>query len=164
MNKQLEEVLWSVAEETFEALAFLLPMPEPTEPFKSSPEVAVSVRFHGPFDGKVIVAVPESVLGELACNMLGLDDGAEVAVDTQYDALKELANVVCGNILPEIAGTTTVFNVDGPELVDTSAPVHGSELSSTAITRFFLDAGPASVELLTEGPIPTEVPVAAGIE
>jgi len=164
MNRQLDEILWSVTEETFEALAFLLPMPEPSEPFESGPAVAVSVRFHGPFGGKVVLTLPEAVLGELTCNMLGLDDGVETPVDIQQDALKELANVVCGNILPEIAGTTTVFNVDGPELVDTSAPVHGSGLSSTAITRFFLDAGPASVELLTEGPIPTEVPVTAGIE
>ena len=164
MNRQLEEILWSVTEETFEALAFLLPMPEPTEPFESGPAVAVSVRFHGPFNGKVVVTLPEAVLGELACNMLGLDDGAEIPVDTQQDALKELANVVCGNLLPEIAGTTTVFNVDGPKLVDTSAPIDGGGLCGAAMTQFFLDSGPASVELLTEGPIPAEVPVAAGIE
>ncbi|MBT3201512.1 MAG: hypothetical protein HN350_16545 [Phycisphaerales bacterium] len=162
MNRQLEEILWGVAEETFEALAFLLPMPEPVEPFESSPEVAVSVRFHGPFDGKVIVTVAELVLGELACNMLGLDDGAEIAVDTQQDALKELANVVCGNILPEIAGTTAVFNVDAPKLVDASAPASEEGLSLASETRFFLDSGPVSVELLTEGPIDVEVPVTAG--
>ena len=164
MNRQHDEILQRVAEETFEALAFLLPMPEPDEPFENCPTAAVTVGFHGPFDGKLIVTLPESVLGELACNMLGLDDGAEVAVDTQYDALKELANVVCGNVLPEIAGTMAVFNVDAPELTGASAPVSGDRLSTAAATRFFLDSGPATLELLIEGPIGAEVPLAAGTE
>ena len=164
MNKQLDEILWNVTEETFEALAFLLPMPEPNEPFENCPAAAVSVRFHGPFDGKVIVTLPEAALGELACNMLGLDDDAVIPVDTQQDALKELANVVCGNLLPEIAGTTPVFNVDGPKLIDASAPESGEGLSPAAETRFFLDSGPASVELLTKEPIPMEVPVTVGAE
>jgi len=164
MNKQHDEILLSVAEETFESLAFLLPMPEPDGPIENCPAAVVSVRFRGPFDGKVIVTLPETVLGELTCNMLGLDDGDNVSVDTQHDALKELANVVCGNMLPEIAGPAAVFNVDGPEIVDALTPVSGEGLSPVAEARFFLDSGPASVELLTEGPIPTEVPVAARAE
>ena len=164
MNRQLDEILQRVAEETFEALAFLLPMPEPDEPFENCPTATGTVSFHGPFNGKLVVTLPEAVLEELTGNMLGLDDGADVPVDSQQDALKELANVVCGNILPEIAGTTAIFNVDAPELIDASAPGSGDGLSTAATTRFFLDSGPASVELLTEGPIGTEVPVAAARE
>ncbi|MCP4375925.1 MAG: chemotaxis protein CheX [bacterium] len=160
-NKQLDEILWNVAEETFESLAFLLPMPEPDETLGNCLPAVVSVYFRGPFNGKVIVTLPEATLGELACNMLGLDDGDETPIETQHDALKELANVVCGNILPEIAGTTAIFNVDAPKVNDASTIVNNEGLSLAAETRFFLDAGPASVELLTEEAIPAVAPAIA---
>jgi CheY-specific phosphatase CheX len=166
MNKQLDEILWNVTEETFEALAFLLPVPEPSEPFENRPSVVVSVRFTGPFNGEVIVTLPEATLGELTCNMLGLDDSENIPAETQDDAFKELVNVVCGNILPEIAGTTAVFNVETPKVIDTATTMSREGLLPVAITQFFLDSGPVSVELLTEGPIPVEaaVTVAAGAE
>jgi len=162
MNRQLDEILRDVAEETFESLAFLLPMPPPDEPIENCPTTVVAVGFHGPFNGKLIVTLPEAVLGELTGNMLGLDDDAEIPVETQQDALKELANVVCGNVLPEIAGATVVFNVAAPELIDASTPVSQDGLSTAATSEIFLDSGPASLELLIEGTIGTEVPVVAG--
>ncbi len=74
-NKQLDEILWNVTEETFESLAFLLPMPEPDEAMGNCLPAVVSVCFRGPFNGKVIVTLPKITLEKLACNMLGLDDG-----------------------------------------------------------------------------------------
>jgi len=164
MNRQLDEILRGVAEETFESLAFLLPMLPPDEPIEDCPTTVVAVGFHGPFNGKLIVTLPEAVLGELTGNMLGLDDDAEIPVETQQDALKELANVVCGNVLPEIAGTMAVFNVAAPELTETSAPTSEDGLSTAAMAGIYLDLGPATLELLVEGPIPAEVPVAAARE
>jgi CheY-specific phosphatase CheX len=164
MNKQLDKILQHVAEETFESLAFLLPMPPPDEPIADCPTTVVTVGFHGPFSGKLIVILPEAVLGELTGNMLGLDDDTDIPVETQQDALKELANVVCGNVLPEIAGDTVVFNVAAPELIDASAPVSKEGLSTAATAGIFLDSGPASLELLTEGPIDAEAPLAAARE
>ena len=164
MNRKFDEILQRVAEDTFESLAFLLPMPQPDDPVEDCPTTAVTVGFHGPFNGKLIVALPEAVLGELTGNMLGLDDDAEIPFDRRQDALKELANVVCGNVLPEIAGTVAVFNVAAPELIDASAPGIGEGLSTAATARIFLDSGPAALELLTEGPIPAKVSVAAGRE
>jgi len=163
MNRQLDEILQGVAEETFESLAFLLPMPQPDEPIHC-PTTTVAVGFHGPFNGKLIVTLPEEVLAELTGNMLGLDDDANIPVETQQDAVKELANVVCGNVLPEIAGATVVFTVAAPELIDASAPVSKDGVFTTAMARIFLDSGPATLELLTEGPIDAEVPVATARE
>ena len=163
MNKQHDEILQRVAEETFEALAFLLPMPEPDEPI-DCPTVIVNVGFNGPFNGKLVVTLPEAVLVELTANMLGIDEGEGISVDSQQDALKELANVVCGNVLPEIAGSAAVFNVAAPELTDASAPGNEDGLSYAATARIFLDSGPATLELLTDGPVPSDVPVGASRE
>jgi CheY-specific phosphatase CheX len=157
MNKQLDDILKSVAEVTFESLAFLLPMPEPDDPVECTSTV-VTVGFDGPFNGELIVTLPQAVLAELTENMLGLDMGEETAIETQHDAMKELANVVCGNVLPEIAGTTVVFNVAAPVLNDSTTPP-SDELTSAARVTIHLDEGPARLELLTQGPIPTDIPV-----
>ena len=54
--------------------------------------------------------------------MLGLMSPDELppGVDTT-DSLKEMANVICGNILPAIAGDDAVFDIGGPEITDTPA-------------------------------------------
>jgi hypothetical protein len=163
MNKQHDEVLQSVAEETFESLAFLLPMPEPDDPVDAVSAI-VTVGFNGPFNGELILTIPQAVLVELTANMLGLDEDGDIAVETQQDALKELANVVCGNVLPGIAGTTAVFNVAAPQLNDAATPHSYGGLSPAATARIHLDEGLATLELLTQGPIPTDVPVGVSVQ
>jgi hypothetical protein len=36
----------------------------------------------------------------------------------QYDALGEIANVICGNMLPGIAGSKDVFHVSAPKMAE----------------------------------------------
>ena len=163
MNKQHDEILQRVAEETFESLAFLLPMPEPDDPINCTTAI-VAVGFDGPFNGELIVTLPEAVLAELTANMLGLDDGDNIPAETQQDALKELANVVCGNVLPEIAGTTAVFNVAAPRLTDSATPHSYGGFAPAATARTYIDEGLATLELLTQGPIPADIPVGASSE
>jgi hypothetical protein len=45
----------------------------------------------------------------------------------QLDALCEVANVICGNMLPELAGTTAVFHICPAEIV---APEQARSCSS----------------------------------
>jgi len=60
------------------------------------------VDFTGRFTGGMELALSASVLAELAANMLGAEEGTTLSADEQRDALRELANVVCGNLLPAI--------------------------------------------------------------
>lgn len=64
---------------------------------------AVSVAFDGAHAGCLTLRVSDDVFRALAENMLGLD-GAD-AEPWQWDALGEMANVICGNALPYILGT-----------------------------------------------------------
>ena len=102
MNKQLENVLRAVAEETFEELAFLLPVDEEEFMGCSDETRAVEVAFDGPFSGIVRIVVTADVLTELAGNMLGLE-GDRPSPEQQADALKELANVVASCFLNTLA-------------------------------------------------------------
>ena len=52
----------------------------------------------------------------LAANMLGVSD-AEADARTRRDALGEVANVVCGNVLPLVGGRHAVFHLGAPHAV-----------------------------------------------
>jgi len=108
--------LYQVAANTLETLAMMFLVSEDEVPVgaESEPGHIVSVTFDGPFSGTLTLSVSESMLGELAANMLGLIDSSETTGVQQEDALGELANVICGNLLPMLAGVDPVFNVHTP--------------------------------------------------
>ena len=117
MSKKLETKLYKAATLTFEELGFLLPTPEIDEQqLNAQFEAAVSVNFEGPFSGKLLVRVCGGLLPIIATNMLGEEDVP--SKNLQYDALGEIANVICGNMLPEIAGSNHIFHVSAPEIAD----------------------------------------------
>lgn len=117
MSKKLETELYRAATLTFEELGFLLPTPEIDEQqLNAQVEAAVSVDFEGPFSGKLLVRVCGGLLPIIAANMLGEDDVPSKSL--QYDALGEIANVICGNMLPGIAGSKDVFRVSSPKMAE----------------------------------------------
>lgn len=131
---------------TFEEMAFAIPM-DGTAP-SPGPTVAAQVSFVGPFAGRLVLAVEEQMLAGLAANMLGVD---EVPSPTeQADALGELANVLCGNLLPMIAGSQLVFLLDAPAPVTDVSP----EPPRGRIT-LTLDAGTALVSFYSDRPLPS---------
>lgn len=119
MNIDVDGALRRVAEEAFETTAFMFVMEQ--EPWGVAPQAEAAVAavpFDGPLCGTLVVAASAEMLPELAGNMLGLaEDDAPPSSEQQHDAFKELANVICGNLLPCIAGKEAVFDVQAPRLV-----------------------------------------------
>jgi hypothetical protein len=115
VNKKLETELHKAATLAFRELSFLLPTPEIDEQqLNARVEAAVSIDFEGPFSGNLLVRICGGLLPILAANMLG-EEGT-LSRSRQYDALGEIANVICGNMLPGIAGSKDVFHVSPPRL------------------------------------------------
>ncbi|KKM04439.1 hypothetical protein LCGC14_1764180 [marine sediment metagenome] len=118
----LDIILYRVAEDVLASLAFMLPMP-PEEMSERSDENcsrtwAASVGFTGHANGSVTLAVREEMLPQLAANMLGLPEGGpEASPQQQQDALAELANVICGNLLTEIWGAEPGCTPSPPRLL-----------------------------------------------
>ncbi|MFB3885950.1 MAG: chemotaxis protein CheX [Thermodesulfobacteriota bacterium] len=117
MNKKLETELFKAATLTFEELGFLLPTPEIDEQqLNAQVEAAVSIDFEGPFSGNLLVRICGGLLPIIAANMLGEEEAPSKSL--QYDALGEIANVICGNMLPGIGGSKDVFHVNAPRMVE----------------------------------------------
>ncbi len=152
MDEQLDEVLARVAEEVFEALVFMFPVEEEeADENEARAETTVRVTFNGPISGALLVAVPVEMLPVLSTNMLGIDYEGPPRPDGEDDALKELANVICGNLLPVIAGAEAVFRVHAPEVVERGLAVEtGRGLAPTARASLTLDEGKAEVSLFVD--------------
>ena len=118
MAERLNEILYRVAEEILESLAFMFPVLD--EERKKTNNVFVwgaSISFVGPFSGRLVILASERILPDLVKNMLGLDAGEEVSLAQQHDALMELLSIVCGNLLPVVAGGKAIFNLDVPKIL-----------------------------------------------
>lgn len=141
MNRPISELLTSVVVATLEKLAFLfaLPQEENLHEEAAEPLETVEVSFSGSFSGRMHLGLSAPVMAELAGNMLGAEDGAVLAIEEQHDALKELANVICGNLLPAIGGREAEFSIGTPRILGAGL---ASPLSPGAVeSRLIVESG-----------------------
>lgn len=143
---QLERALLDAATAAIESMSFAFA----TETVDADQAAArldcvATVRFDGPCRGALVLAIYGEMLGEIAANMLGEDTVPTRAM--QRDALGELANVICGNVTPELAGA--VFTLGAPRVDDVRADVARSE--PFARQRVGLDGGRVELALYLEG-------------
>lgn len=123
-------------ENGFEALAFMLPADEPAED-TAEPEVTAEISYAGPATGWLRLTVSRCLLEPLAEAMVG----AMASPEQQHDALGEVANVMCGNLLPLLSGSTAEFRVGTPVV---PAPPRNEEPQARARVAF--DEGWAQLE------------------
>jgi len=146
MTTSYDHQLQSVSAEAFSTLGFMFPMDDQQQDQTPilSPLVA-QVAFDGPHRGALRVAVSPELPAVLAANMTGQDE--PVPEQHQHDALMEMVNVICGNILPVIAGQEVVFNVGTPEICNGDAASQDQQGSCVAAAKLALDAGRAEMAL-----------------
>lgn len=160
MSADKASQLFQAAALTFEELGFLYAEAELTEAQEeASVEATARVRFTGPMTGQVEVRVAGGILGELAANMLGQEKPP--GPGTQRDALGELTNVICGNLLPALAGYRMVFDLSKPDVRSRSEDVEEApDWDQATHVKLGLGEGRADVLLFLEG-VPAEGPVAS---
>lgn len=144
---------------TFEELALLFPELELTPEQEEAPlDVTVSVDFRGPFTGRLVLSASTAILPEIAANMLG--EAGKRHRPLQRDALGELANVICGNVLPAIAGAEAVFHLSAPRVHDSDEAPSREDDAPSAQVQFGVEAGRVQSTLYVFGSIPVHATVA----
>ena len=158
MNDQVKKILSDVAVKTLEDLAFIFSFPEEEGddiPVDSS--VAVSISFSGPFSGTLVIRISNQVLPELTANMLGVEE-EETTIDQKNDALKETINVICGNLLPAIAGKDAVFNINTPCIIsDGESEIEEDGAKTDYVARLSIDDDQCDLFLFIDGKIPSSI-------
>jgi two-component system chemotaxis response regulator CheY len=139
--------LLRVAQRTLEDLAFVFPVDDDApQNLAAAPalEIAAAVKFDGPMSGRLVLSTTRDSLSAIAANMLGLMEEERAELDEQADALMELVTIICGALLPALAGHGPVFSL------------HSQEFFQTNVEQAFLGGPPeaASVNLpLASGPV-----------
>lgn len=143
------EALYSAAVSTFESLAFAFADAVSHDELDGPIRWAghAHVTFTGPWAGGLRVRLDEAALAAVTANMLGAE--ATPSVELQRDALGEFANVICGNVLPLLAGSGPIFELAPPAV---SADVHWPEHADDGRTLLRLETGFAEVALHVDVP------------
>ncbi|MCE9544011.1 MAG: chemotaxis protein CheX [Planctomycetia bacterium] len=116
--------------------------------------LSARVAFSGRFTGCIVLTIEEQLLEPLAANMLGMLGNSSTSQEQQFDALGELSNVICGNLLPKIATPQDVFKVHSPEVLSAgTATANCNGLRSQARVSLWLDGGRAELLLYTDHPV-----------
>jgi CheY-specific phosphatase CheX len=156
MSSWLETRLFRATVRTFEDLGFILPSSDLNDAQKGArPDAAVEIAFRGIFSGRLVLRVFGPILSVVVGNMLG-EDESEMPREAQLDALGELANVICGNVLPAIAGDRETFALTPPALLTEISGPRPAWAGIVSEVLVGLDEGRAEVRLYLEGEIPAE--------
>ncbi|MDD2237994.1 MAG: chemotaxis protein CheX, partial [Kiritimatiellae bacterium] len=89
-------------------------------PFRGRMFLHAEIEFSGPFSGRLSLVASPSFCSLLAANVLGMEP-AELTVEHAEDALRELVNVICGELLVALAGKAVIFDLSAPVLKRISA-------------------------------------------
>jgi hypothetical protein len=111
MSSSAEKILHRNAALIFKELGYLMPQSDSGQrPQVNS--VGACVSFDGPFKGCLLVFLSPEALSMLSSNMLGRESSPDEMAE--QDALREVANVICGNSLPTIFGVKEPFRMEAP--------------------------------------------------
>ena len=114
------QTLIQVLNDVLEQLAFMFG--EEVEPAELPAPGGVCVRaemaFAGPMNGSLKIAVTEEMCPEIAANILGAEPDDDRVMEKARDALKELLNITCGQVLTAIAGEEPVFDLSVPQAAE----------------------------------------------
>lgn len=149
MSEKNNEVLARITTGVFERFAFMFV----EEPEENSLEwrgdyLFSTITFEGPSKGALSVMAPEPLCRELAANVLGVDeDDADDAITE--DALKELSNIILGELVAELFGTEAVFNLTVPSLFRVDRSKWQELCADTDNVHLLVEDQPVLVNLVT---------------
>ena len=108
------ETLRQVIADVLERFAFTFVEDEEPQ-FHEAGWLLSDLAFTGPVRGKVSLALSRELASELGVNILGVDPET-APPDVAEDAIKELTNIICGDLLYRLYGQQAVFDLCVPAL------------------------------------------------
>jgi CheY-specific phosphatase CheX len=149
MHDKIGVSLVSAVRQAFEDLCFMYEAPELAQEQAEQPwATAAEVKFRGDFSGKLLLRVSPGLFQAVAARMLGT---ADLAPGQMEDALCELANVICGNIIPSIADGRSGLVIGIPRIASPDLQTHRRLGSAVASCPLSLGEGRAEAVVFIDG-------------
>jgi CheY-specific phosphatase CheX len=113
MKKQIEKILIESTVKTLEDLCFIYQEPELKDAQKNlALEAAAEVKYRNDdFTGKLLIETRGGLCSAIATNMLSND---VPSAQQKKDALGEIANIICGNVVPSLGRGGREYKIESP--------------------------------------------------
>jgi len=151
MKTQIEKVLIESTVRTLEDLCFMYQEPELKDAQENLPlEAAAEVKYRSDdFTGKLLIETRGGLFSAIATNILSNDDPI---TQQKKDALGEIANIICGNIVPSLGGGRWEYKIEPPRSLNKEDLLkeEWQEEPVAEITLNFND-GRADIKLFMDG-------------
>lgn len=118
MDVSAKETLVSTASRVFEQAAFMFA--DVVDTLDCEPTVGVSLSYDGDNSGSIELWTVRELALTIADNLLGETDSLseEQLQARESDALKEMLNMIAGNLITDLYGTAPVYNLDIPAIME----------------------------------------------
>jgi CheY-specific phosphatase CheX len=102
-----------------------------------APDLQGWIEFTGPVSGKLTIRCRESLAKTLAANLLGLTPEDMESNAVAWDALAELLNVVCGNLVSTLYDSEKSFTLTPPQInvIEALPPADNTQMEETPSTQ-----------------------------
>ena len=151
MKTQIEKVLIESTVRTLEDLCFMYQEPELKDAQENLPlEAAAEVKYRSDdFTGKLLIETRGRLFSAIATNILSNDDPI---AQQKKDALGEIANIICGNIVPSLGGGGREYKIESPIFLNKDELLKEEKLGKplAEITLNFND-GRVDIKLFVDG-------------
>ncbi len=113
-RQTLQDVLSEILEQF--AFVFAETEPAPVDSPREDVPLLTWIGFIGQRrSGRLTLAASQDLGAEVARNVLGEDDEGSLPRDANRNALQEVVNIACGNLLARLYGTEEMFELSVPE-------------------------------------------------
>ncbi len=118
MKTKIKKALEEATVSTFEDICFMYAVPELKEIQKNlKPEAAAVVEYKGDYAGKLLIEARGGLFSAIAANILSNDNPTP---RQKRDALGEIANIICGNIVTCLGGGKQGYKIESPKFLSKS--------------------------------------------
>lgn len=112
-------------------------------PDMRSDALNVKIEFTGGGSGEIGIVMERPLASLVTCRILGRSDAPSPSEDTLIeDALKELANVVCGHFVTLMYGYTSVFKISIPRVLLIGSAACNMLKTNPDVSTFVVESHP----------------------
>lgn len=156
MNQDHAEILTESVSEVLETIAYLCPVPVAGEENGQDTDSdgksdCIGITFQGPVSGKLFITFPDTLSLMIAASMLGIEENDPDLQKKRIDAIKEILNIICGNLLIKLYGESVVFRIGSPYLIENiEIELREGDYTEMLRTKLMVDEHPVTCVMLIQ--------------
>lgn len=112
--------------------------------------IHVHISFSGDAEGEVSIILPLEMCRELSSNILGEDISEADERDKSIDAVKEILNIITGQLLTKLFGFKALFNLSAPQVMELNREEFFSAIEAKDYTCHLAEEYPVITTLLVK--------------